>query len=214
MAIDSGFPETGLAAATRDVAAGRAATERRLTILLRVLFAGLSAAAVIYLLGPIVGPARSFFHEPVFVSNSVVKVTALAWLCLYASGDVRRRLDLVWAVVAAHVVSVAAMGLMLAFADTGREVDLGPVTAPIETVLWAAIALDGLITAVLVVFALGVRGERTAAAQPAIGHTTPAERRLRIVLAVLAALFAVAAAGYAAGRSSTRLATSSSSCRS
>ena len=154
MAIEAGFPERDRAAAAdADATAARsAAAARRLTILLRVLFAALTAAAVVYALGPIVGPARSFFHEPVFVSNSVVKVTALAWCCLYASGDVLRRRDLVRLVIAAHVVSVAAMGLMLLFADTGREVDLGPVTASIGTVLWAAIALDGVITGGLFAF--------------------------------------------------------------
>jgi choline dehydrogenase-like flavoprotein len=200
VAIESGFPELPAADAAERAPARSAAAEERLTTLLRVLFVGLSAAGVVYALGPIVGPARSFFHEPVFVSNSVVKVTVLASCCLYAAGDVRGRRALVRVVVAAHVVSVAAMGLMLLFADTGRVVDVGPLTATVGTVLWCAIGLDAAITACLVAFRLAVPEEPGAAnAGPAVGAPGPAERRLRVVLTVAAGLFAAAAAGYAAG---------------
>ena len=71
--------------------ATRERAERRLAIVLRVLAGLLLLGAVVYVLGPLVGPAQDFFREPPFVSNSAVKVTLIALACLYAAGDVRRR---------------------------------------------------------------------------------------------------------------------------
>ena len=71
------------------------AAERRLRWLLRVLVFAFVLAVLIYELGPLVGPFRAFFRQLPFVSNSVVKVSVMAMLCLYAWGDVRRRIGLV-----------------------------------------------------------------------------------------------------------------------
>src|SRR5215217_3756478 len=133
--------ETAVApAASEQVTRERA--ERRLAIALRVLAGLLLVAAVVYVLGPLVGPAQDFFREPPFVSNSAVKVTIIALTCLYAAGDVRRRGALVLIVIAAHLVSITAMGSMLLFADTGRHVTLGFAEPALSTVLWGAMALD------------------------------------------------------------------------
>jgi hypothetical protein len=103
--------------------------ERQLSILLRVIAGALFLAALIYAFGPIVSwgklPGTDFFRQPVFVANSVAKVTILGIACLYASGDVRRRRYLVLLVILAHVVSVAAMTSMLFFADTDAVADRG-----------------------------------------------------------------------------------------
>jgi hypothetical protein len=148
--------ETAVAPAASEQAA-RERAERRLAIALRVLAGLLFAGAVVYVLGPLVGPAQDFFREPPFVSNSAVKVAVIALTCLYAAGDVRRRGALVLIVIAAHLVSIAAMASMLLFADTARAVDLGFAEPSLATVLWAAMALDGAIAIVLGALALPAR---------------------------------------------------------
>jgi choline dehydrogenase-like flavoprotein len=160
------------------------AAERRLSALLRALAGVLFVAAVVYAIGPFVG---DFFREPPFVANSVVKVSLLGLACLYAAGDVRRRRGLVGIVIGAHAVSVAAMASMLAFAGTGERMNLGFSHPTIAAVLWNAIALDGAITALLVVFFVLARGP--AAPRPDEGGAPG-------LLLPLAALLAAGAVGY------------------
>jgi choline dehydrogenase-like flavoprotein len=174
-------------------------SELTLRGLLRVVGAGLLFAAIVYLVGGFIG---GVFRELPFVANSVVKVTVLGLACLYAAGNVRGRRGVVKIVLAAHLVSVAAMIVMLIFADTDRTVDLWLGDASITDVLWGAIVLDGVITLVIgVVFVLTL----TSGAQappPSPEEPTPltgAERRLRVLLLVLAGLLALAGLAYGAG---------------
>src|SRR3954447_16114315 len=126
------------------------AAERRLRALLRALAGVLFAAAIVYAIGPFIG---DFFREPPFVGNSVVKVSILGLASLYAAGDVRLRRPLIAIVIAAHVVSLAAMASMLLFADT----------AGVTTALWIGIGFDTLITAGLAGFFLAARGPKAPA---------------------------------------------------
>ena len=156
-------------------------------------------AAVVYLVGGFIG---GFFRELPFVANSVVKVTVLGLACLYAAGNVRGRRGVVLIVLGAHLVSVAAMVVMLIFADTDRVVDLWLGDASIKDVLWGAIVLDGVITLVIaVVFVLtlvaGVQPPPPSPDEPT--PLTGAERRLRVLLLVFAGLVALAGLAYGAG---------------
>ncbi len=177
---------------------GLTSAERLLALVLRFTALGLFVAAVVYALGPLVGPARDFFHELPFVANSVVKVTILGLTSLYAAGDIRRRMGLVAIVVLAHLVSVAAMASMLIFADTGTVAELGFAHPTVETVLWCAIGLDGLITAAIagVGFAAwrSTRGIERSVEE--VGALTPGERVLRWVLIVFALLFVLGGVAY------------------
>jgi hypothetical protein len=172
--------------------------ERALRAALRILGALLVLAALAYALPPLWGDA--FFAELPFVANSAAKVALLGLAALYAAGDVRRRRGVVAIVIGAHLVSVAAMGVALAFGETGREVDVplfGEQT--IEAVLWGAIVLDGVITALVG----GLCAWACAQASPAPGRDpripteplAPAERRLRLLL--VAGLLPMLAAGGA-----------------
>ena len=166
--------------------------------LLRVVGAGLVLAAVVYFAGGFIG---GFFRELPFVANSVVKVTLLGLACLYAAGNVRGRRGVVAIVIAAHLVSVTAMAVMLIFADTGRTVDLWLIDATITGVLWGAIVLDGVITlAIAVTFALTFIGgaEQPPASPLEPDPLTGAERRLQVLLLVLAGLLALAGLAYGA----------------
>src|SRR5229473_2369801 len=116
------------------------AAERRLRSVLRVLVFVFVLAALTYELGPLLGPFRAFFRQLPFVSNSVVKVSVMGLLCLYAWGDIRRRLGLVAIFIAGHVLSVVAMFVLLFTIDTSRIVPLG-AGMPVRSVLWGAIAL-------------------------------------------------------------------------
>ena len=164
--------------------------ERRLGFVLRLTAFGLFIAALAYGFGPLLD--EDFFKELPFVANSMVKVTILGLVSLYAAGDIRRRSGLVVILILAHLVSVAAMGSMLAFAETGKEVDLWGFDTEVGTVLWGAIGLDGLIT-------LGIAGFFYAAwrSTRGIGRPQPegeraltsGERLLRWVLVAFAVLF-------------------------
>src|SRR5262245_58092099 len=135
------------------------AAERRLRALLRALAGVLFAAAIVYAIGPFIG---DFFREPPFVGNSVVKVSILGLASLYAAGDVRRRRPLIAIVIAAHLVSIAAMISMLAFADTSAQVNLFGTTS-ISTALWIGIGFDALITAALAGVFIAARGPKAPA---------------------------------------------------
>lgn len=154
---------------------------RRLEGLLRILAGFFLLAALVYLVGPFVSGA---FRGLPFVGNSVVKVTILALLCLYAAGDPVRYRGLVKIVLAAHAVSVLAMGFLIA---------LGKGT----TVLWVAIGLDGVILAVLGAVFLSARvPKKPRAARPFPG---PMEQWLRRVLIGLAVILFSSAFLYEAG---------------
>lgn len=173
--------------------------EKRLGLVLRLTAFGLFVAALVYALGPFVGPAQAFFNELPFVANSVVKVTILGLVSLYAAGDVRRRTGLVVVLILAHFVSVAAMGSMLAFAETGTEADLGLANPDVGTVLLYAIGLDGFITvAIAVFFYLAWRSTRGLAPAPVEDEQglSSGERLLRTVLWVFAVLFVLGGVAY------------------
>ena len=162
--------------------------ERRLRFALRAMGGLLIGAAGLYAFGGVF--KSDTFRELPFVANSTVKVTILGLACLYAAGDVRLRRGLVALVILAHVVSVSAMGLMLAAADTDRMVDVfGKVE--VGTLLWGAIGLDGAITTILAVLWLLARPPKTAepapTAEPKPALTGP-ERTLRGI-AIAAAVF-------------------------
>jgi choline dehydrogenase-like flavoprotein len=178
--------------------------EQRLSLVLRLIAGGLFLAALIYLLGPIVSwgdlPGRDFFRQPIFVANSVAKVTILGLACLYASGDVRRRRWLVVLVIAAHIVSVTAMVSMLIFADTGTVANLGFAHPEIKTVLLYAIALDGLITAAIAGFLISAwrsaRGLPERAPPADLDGLSAPEAVLRAVLVAFSLLFILGAVAY------------------
>lgn len=167
--------------------------------MLRLTAFGLFIAALVYALGPFVGPAQGFFNELPFVASSVVKVTILGLVSLYAAGDIRNRRGLVVVLILAHLVSVAAMGSMLLFAETGKEFDLGLATPEVGTVLWYAIGLDGLITLAVAGFFLAAwrstRGTERSEAAPEQAATA-AEALLRWALIAFALLFALGGVAY------------------
>jgi choline dehydrogenase-like flavoprotein len=170
--------------------------ERRLRFALRAFGGLLLLAALVYAFGPLF--ESDAIRELPYVSNSVVKVSVLGLACLIAAGDVRRRSDLVGVVIAAHVVSVVAMLVLLAFADTGTRVELFGGTVAVRTLLWGAVGLDGGITAILIVLWLMARGTRDPGAAP-LPALTLEERTLRTVVYVLAGMLLVGAVLYELG---------------
>src|SRR4051812_3180918 len=159
------------------------AAERRLRALLRALAGVLFVAAIAYAIGPFIG---DFFRQPPFVGNSVVKVSVLGLASLYAAGDVRLRRPVVAIVIAAHLVSLAAMASMLAFADTSEQVNLFG-HASIATALWIGIGFDALITAALAWFFIAARGPKPDA---------PADGGAGALLYPLAAVLGLGAIAY------------------
>lgn len=171
----------------------RERAERRLSTGLRVVAGVLFVATLVYVVAPVTGVADDFFREPPFVAGSVMKVALLGLACLYAAGDVRRRRGLVVAVIAAHVVLVVAVGLMLAFADTGREFEFGMT---LGTVLLGALGFDAAIAVVLGVLLWLARLPD----EPVeTGSLTATERRLRVAMIAFTVLFGVAAAAFSIG---------------
>jgi hypothetical protein len=190
------------ASRVEEAASQETAPVRQLRCLLTFLVPVFGLAALAYAFGPLLPGFRLFAHLP-FVSNSAVKVVLMGLLCLYAAGDIERRRALVLVFIAGHILSVAAMLVVLAFADTARTVVLFGNEAAVRDVLWGAVVLDSAITLVVLVFHLHARsgrGEISHAADGRRGSTSnAAERRLRVILVVLGVLFALAAVGYEVG---------------
>jgi choline dehydrogenase-like flavoprotein len=160
------------------------AAERRLSALLRALAGLFLLAAIGYAIGPFLG---DFFREPPFVANSVVEASIVGLALLYASGDVRGRRELIALVLATQVAGVLAMGSMALFGETGAHVDLGLSTPTVGAILWNALALKAVITAVLGAFFVAARGPAAPARD---------EGGARAVLLPLAALLVLGAVAY------------------
>ncbi|MDX6629804.1 MAG: hypothetical protein QOH00_2050, partial [Gaiellales bacterium] len=181
------------------------AAERRLRVVLRIFAVGLAGSALIYAIGPLIHTFRGTFRELPFVDNSVVKVSVLGLCCLYASGNVRRRRGLIGIVIAGHFVSVGAMLLMLAVGPVDGHLTVGSSSVGVESALWSAIALDGVITLAVIVFFLLARPPkphpRAPEAPPAVprsGLTKP-ERQLQVVAIVLGVFFVLGGLVYLIG---------------
>lgn len=117
-----------------------------------IFFGGIfSLAAIGYEAGAFLPATENFFVHLPFVSNSVVKVSALAMLCFLAARDFRKNLSLAGIVIAAHVISIAVMLGLLLGADTSYTVQIANNILSIKSVLWSAIALDGGITFILLI---------------------------------------------------------------
>src|SRR5690349_10347627 len=117
------------------------AAERRLGVVLRLTAFGLFVAAVVYALGPFVGPAQAFFNELPFVANSVVKVTLLGLVSLYAIG-----LD--------GVITLGVAGFFYAAWRSTRGVET-PAPAGAEREAGAESLLRWVLIVFAVLFALG-----------------------------------------------------------
>ena len=168
-------------------AVAQTAAERRLSALLRALAGLFFLAAVGYAIGPFIG---EFFEEPPFVANSVVEAAIVGLAFLYASGDVRRRRGLIALLIATQVLAVAAMASMALFGDAGGRVDLGLPTPTVATVLWNALALKAVITALVGAFFMAARGP--AAPQPSEGGAGAVLVPLAVVLVLGAIAYEVA----------------------
>lgn len=178
---------------------------KALRMLLGLLVLLFVLAAFLYELGPLLLPNQTFFQQLPFVSNSVVKVGILLCCCLYARGNLRDRRGLVVIVIAAHLVSVLAMAILLLGMDTSRVVNPGiGGDSPVGKVLIGAMALDGVMTALLIVLYLKARAALPPPTPPPARETveaylTPAEQWLRRVVILLGVIFVGGAVLYEAG---------------
>ncbi|MBX7151835.1 GMC family oxidoreductase [bacterium] len=126
--------------------------ERRLSVYLRTLSILFFLAIFGYLLPALTGPLQDFYVNLPFVTNSVVKIGTLWLLAWIASVNVREHRTLIVIVVWGHVISIAAMGFVLAFGKTDYDVNVGTITMPIANMLWGAIVMDGVILIALIYF--------------------------------------------------------------
>ncbi len=140
--------------------------EHRLASLLRFLAILFGLAAFGYLLPALVGPNRELFTNLPFVTNSAVKVSVMAILCLIASGDVRRFRVMSWLVVIGHLISEVAVTATLIWGEIDRvgtfTVPLtGDIlTFPISVPLIGSMVLDGVIIILLVWFLIAAERSR------------------------------------------------------
>jgi choline dehydrogenase-like flavoprotein len=123
--------------------------ERRLRLLLRILAGAFGLAIFAYLLPALGGPLQPFFVNLPFVTNSVVKIGVLALLAYFAAADVRQYRLLTGLLIAGHAISEVATAAVLLWGDTGYDVAVAGRLVPVRSLLWGAIALDGVILALL-----------------------------------------------------------------
>jgi len=170
-----------------------------LETVLRILAGVFVLGALLYQVGPLWSRTSGFFQTLPFVSNSIVKVSLLLGICLYAAGDLIRRKGLVLILIIAHAVSVVAMLIILFVGDTSRIVDPGiGGPQPVSRVLWGAIALDGVIMIFLLLLYLPANRALSSVAWPTEPSSwlTPAEQWLRRLLVLLTVVFIIGAIGY------------------
>ncbi len=116
---------------------------------MRIGAALFAVAAVGYELGPFLSGTRVFFVELPFVTNSVVKVATLSFVCAYVARDVRRNLALGGVLITAHIVSALVLLLLLLAPDAPAATLFG-MTVAMRDLLRNAALLDGGIALVLV----------------------------------------------------------------
>lgn len=152
--------------------------ERRLSVYLRTLSILFFLAIFGYLLPALTGPLQDFFINLPFVTNSVVKIGTLWLLAWIASANVREHRALVVIVIWGHVISISAMAAVLAFGKTDYNVHAASVTMAVANMLWGAIAMDGIILALLVYFFFTAEKARLA-----LSYLSPTEYRTLAALA-------------------------------
>lgn len=134
--------------------------EHRLAAFLRFLAILFGLAAFGYLLPALVGPNRELFTNLPFVTNSAVKVSVMAILCLVASGDVRRFRVMSWIVIIGHLLSEVAVTATLIWGDIDRvgtftvPITGDVLTFPISVPLIGSMVLDGVIIILLLWFVI------------------------------------------------------------
>ena len=200
--------------------------QRRLKLALQILGYVFFAAVLFYGAGPLVQPLRDFFRHLPFVSNSVVKVYSLMLLCMYASGDLKKRYGLVPIFIAAHALSLLAMFVFFLTLDTGTLVTIGSTQISLGAVLLLASVLDLVIAGIVTYFYVQARfsltkivlqgmqnnwqrfWQNTRQVFSALGLLKPpaalpamtgAEKWARIALVGCGSLFLLAAAAYELG---------------
>jgi choline dehydrogenase-like flavoprotein len=184
--------------------------ERRLQVVLRVFVVLFALAVLIYGIGPfatglpLLGPLAPFMRRLPFVAFSVVKVFTLMLVCLYAAGDPRDRLGLVWVAAGGHAISIAAMGGFLLLTDTTTPIAVGGSVLPLGRVLWSAIALDGAILIILLGYGLlAHQAQRDIGPQRDPPWTAPRptseDRMLRVALVILAVVLMAGGVAYELG---------------
>jgi choline dehydrogenase-like flavoprotein len=140
--------------------------ERRLKTLLRVLALIFGLAVLAYLLPALAGPNKAAFVQLPFVTNSAVKVGALALLSFFAAGDVRRYRVLTLIVLAGHIISELAVAAVLIWGNTDATLTfINPITSTghtiaVKALLWGSMILDGIIIALLLWFHIAAERAR------------------------------------------------------
>jgi choline dehydrogenase-like flavoprotein len=119
---------------------------RRVAIGLAALFA-LGAAA--YEVGPLVHSTEDLFVELPFVTNSAVKVAALALLSAYAVRDLPRNIQFLGLVIAGTAISVVTQTVYAFTVDLGHALPVGGGEVKVVELLVGGIVLDGVILALL-----------------------------------------------------------------
>lgn len=184
-------------------------SERRLQVVLRGFVVLFAIAVLIYGVTPfapglpILGPYAAFMRRLPFVAFSVVKVFTLMLVCLYAAGDVRGRLGLVWVAVGGHAISIVAMGGFLVLSDTSAPLEIAGKLTPLSSVLWGATALDGAILVILLGFGLPALQAQKGIGPQRRSWTAPppkaADRLLQTALLVIGIVFVAGAVAYELG---------------
>jgi FAD binding domain len=136
------------------------AAERRLRVLLRILTVVFAFAAPLFLVATLGVRGHASWAQVGFSINSVTKVGALAGIAALAAANVRRFSVLVPLLAVAHVISVAAILVILLAADTSASFHLLGGDISLTALLIGAVVMDGGIALLLIVFYVAARRAR------------------------------------------------------
>jgi hypothetical protein len=175
---------------------------RLLEGIIRIAAGAFLLAGVAYFLAGLLPVHAPFLRLAPLVSNSVTRMAGLALCALYAAGNLRERRGLLGVLAVAHLLSVAALAVLLLRPESAGAMPVGPWVVPIRTVLRVAMIVDGAwaLLSGLFLHLASDRFRREEAGVPAPdAELTPAESGLRTTLRVLTVAFAAAVVMYELG---------------
>ena len=119
-----------------------------LTAILSFLFL---AAAVVYHIGPYLSVSRDFSVTLPMVSNSAVKVGIMGMVCFYVVRDLHRNIPVLNIAIAGHILSIVMQAAYALFCKSNASIELFGMRLSEIQVLWSAVGLDTVITALMIV---------------------------------------------------------------
>ncbi|MFL5809325.1 MAG: GMC family oxidoreductase N-terminal domain-containing protein, partial [Flavisolibacter sp.] len=130
--------------------------ELRLKTYVRILFFIYLGGVLLYSLPAILGVPSflkpyNFISDPAFANNSTIKMGLFAVLCFLASGNIRKYLVAVEAIIVTMLLGVVSGLLLVFFARNNYVLHMGGKQVPIRTMILYSTIFDAVLNFILIV---------------------------------------------------------------